>query len=442
MNLWTRRLIYLTFTVIFLVIVPFLIYYALGYRYNFTKRRLEKTGVIYIKSYPRHAEIYLNNELYYEKTPTQINRLLANNYQIKIIKDGYFPWSKTLPVFPQTTTFIEDVTLFKNQLKFVPLSLTEYQQLAASPDITKVILLEKRLSDNILHLYNLLNNEDKVVYQSPSKLAVDSWCPNSNKVIVKKNLDYLILNAESLTVTSFYDLFKRNFEQVKCDYYNDNIIYGLKDGYLYQLDLLAKKFTLLLNERVITFLPWRTQLIYLTSINNKYYLKSFFNQKSESILILPWSSHYQFYPSAGKEFALLDQDEAQAYLINPDDNQPLQRVLKNIIALKWYDKQMIYWNDFELLVYYPESNETILLERTSLPIQNAFWHPAYVYAFGQINNLLKIYELDSRDQRNIYELMSISDLTKDNIFINKKGDTLYLITTVDNQTGFYKIEIQ
>lgn len=442
MNLRTRRLIYLTFTIIFLVIAPFLIYYALGYRYNFTKKRLEKTGVIYIKSYPRHAEIYLNNKLYPEKTPTQINRLLANNYQIKIVKDGYFPWSKTLPVFPQATTFIEDATLFKNQLKSVPLSLAEYQQLAVSPDVTKAILLEKRLSDNVLHLYNLLNNEDTVVYQTPLKLTVDSWCPNSNKVIVKKNLDYLILNAESLAVTSFYDLFKRNFEQVKCDYYNDNIIYGLKDGYLYQLDLLAKKITLLLNERVINFLPWKTQLIYLTSINDKYYLKSFFNQKSESILILPWSNHYQFYPSAGKEFALLDQDEAQAYLINPDDSQPLHRILKNIISLKWYDKQMIYWNDFELLVYYPESNETILLERTSLPIQNAFWHPAYTYVFGQINNLLKIYELDSRDQRNIYELMSVSDLTKDNTFINKKGDTLYLITTVDNQSGFYKVEIQ
>lgn len=445
MNLRTRRIIYITFILIFFLIAPLLIFFALGYRYNFIKGRVEKTGVLFIKSYPKNADIYLNGKLSKNTTPTQISRLLANNYEIKIIKEGYFPWTKILPIYQQTTTFIEDVTLFKNKLDFKNLLLGNFTDLLVSPDSTKVVILKEDSQKSSILLFNLVNQKDKLLFQSTipkTNFTIDCWCNSSNKIIVKADYDYLIINAETANVTSLYELTARLFEQVKCDYFNDNFFYGLKNNYLYKIDLLGKKTTILSNERIIAFQPWQTKLLYIDTVKDKYTLKSRLNNEIKDILVLPSSRNYQFIFSDRDEFALLNQDEAIVYLINPIQEQPFKRMLTNVNNLKWYDKQLIYWNDFELWVYYPESDERILLERASNTIQNAFWHPAFVYVFGQINNVLKVYELDSRDRRNVHELLTLTKVTQDNIFVNKKGDKLYLITEVDGQKGFYSVKIQ
>ena len=44
------------------MIAPLLILYSLGYRYDFVKGSLEKIGVLFIKSYPKSANIFLNNK--------------------------------------------------------------------------------------------------------------------------------------------------------------------------------------------------------------------------------------------------------------------------------------------------------------------------------------------------------------------------------------------
>ncbi len=442
MNLKVRRIIYITFIIIFLVISPLLISYALGYKYNFVKGRIEKTGVLFIKSYPKNSQIYLNEELQKRTTPTQLNRLLANNYEIKIVKEGYIPWTKTLPIYPQSTTFIEDVSLFKNNLEFTALAHGQYENLSISPDKTKLILMAEDKLASSLDLYNLLNNKKQTFYQSNNKLAIDSWCNTNNKVIIKEKSDHLIINTQSLNVSYLYSLTSRYFEHIECDYFNDNLFYGLKSGWLYKIDLMNRKISLLLNEKVIAFKPWQTRLLFISTVDGKYTLKSFLNDEVEDILVLPASKNYQFIFSDRKELALLDKDESIAYIINPTDEQPFKRVLKNVHNLRWYDKQLVYWNNSELWAYYPESDERILLERASQPIQNAFWHSAFSYVLSQTENILKAYELDSRDKRNIHELMTLPEFTQDNIFINKKGDKLYLITEVDGERGFYEVEIQ
>ena len=442
MNLKVRRIIYSIFIAFFLIVSPLLIFYALGFRYNFSKTRIEKTGVLFIKSYPRDASIFLNDELYKRQTPTQINRILANDYKTRVEKEGYFPWTKTLTVYPQTTTFVEDVTLFKNQLDLEPLLNGNFSDLLVSPNLSKLVLLKDDNNLSSIILYSLINNKEKFLMESNSDLELDSWCRLNRKVVAKNKSDHLVINTDSGKVTSFYDLSGYNFEQIKCDYFNDNIFYGLRNNGFYKINLLEKETALLTDEKVVSFLPWQTKIIYISAKENKYTLKSYSDQEIQDILVLPISDSYKFVPSIKNEIALIDQAEGIVYVIDPFNEQPFKRVLKNVSDFKWYDKQLIYWNDFELWIYYPESDESVLLERASSLIQNAFWHSGFVYVFGQIDNVLKVYELDSRDQRNVYELLNLPEITDDNIFVNKKGDLLYLITEVDSVPGFYVTEIQ
>ena len=445
MDIRVRRVLFVIFSLIFLISAPALIFYAFGYRYNFTKGQLVKTGAMFIKSYPKDAGIYLDGKLLKNNTPAQLTHLLPNNYQIKIVKDGYWPWEKNLSVNSQSTTFIENVALFKKDFVWQNLSSGNFDALLLSPELDQMALRKNQNKLYQLALYNLNNNKEKILYQTDSakNLSLIAWCNSNKKFIAKQDTDWLIVNPENEQVNSLFSLTKRHFNEVKCDYYNDNLIYGLADKKLYQINLTEKTSQLLINEPVLAFLPWKTKLLYVTALTGKDVLKSYFNKEAQEILTLPLAQRYQFIPSQKESLALLNQDEATAYLLEPFAEQPVKGLLANVAALKWYnDEQLLYWNKFELFAYYPKSEEKILLERSMAPVLNAFWHPGLVYAFSQTTELLKIYELDSRDQRNIYDFLPLDPLTKDNLFINKKGDVMYLIANHDNQPGLYKIEIQ
>src|SRR3989344_8513986 len=94
MNQKARRWVMLSFLLFFLIVSPILILYSLGFKYNWQKNRLEKTGVFFIKSFPKNSEVYLDGQPIGKKTPTQITRLLAKNYQLEIKKKATGPGQK------------------------------------------------------------------------------------------------------------------------------------------------------------------------------------------------------------------------------------------------------------------------------------------------------------------------------------------------------------
>jgi len=439
MNLNKRRILYSFFIFLFFLIAPLLILYSLGYRYDFVKGSLEKIGVLFIKSYPKSANIFLNNKLQANKTPTQIVNLISNTYDVRIEKEGYHTWQKNLEVRPQETTFAEEVTLFKNNLEYINLLEGEYINILASLNYEKVALIKKDNLNEKLEIYKISENKSKEIFTG-NKLELIKCTQTNQKLIIKNNYDYLIINSETNNVISLFELTGYYFDELKPDYFNDNIYYGLNNNRLYKIDLLENKVTQISKEFILAFESWKTKLLYITSINNKYILKTYLNNESTELLVLPNSKNYKFIPSDKNLIALLDLDENILYLLEPDNNeQPFKNYIKNVNNLDWHNDYLVYYNNSEIWTYFPEHNHAILLERTVNNLTNAFWHPGLVNVFGIIDNTLKIYELDSRDRRNIFDLLN---LTNDNLFIDKKGDKLYLLTEHNNQKGFFKIEIQ
>ena len=114
MPLFLRRIIFYILLVVFLMAAPILIAYTAGYRWSFTQHRFLKTGALSIISTPDNATILINGTAYRTLTPALINDLLPGHYQIAVIRDGYHPWGKTLPIESERTTFATAITLFKN----------------------------------------------------------------------------------------------------------------------------------------------------------------------------------------------------------------------------------------------------------------------------------------------------------------------------------------
>jgi len=84
---------------LFLIIVTIIVVlYGKGYRFGQTEGKpgLSGTGLLVATSQPNGAQIFVNNHLT-SATNNTIN-LAPGEYDVKIVKDGYFPWNKKIKI--------------------------------------------------------------------------------------------------------------------------------------------------------------------------------------------------------------------------------------------------------------------------------------------------------------------------------------------------------
>ena len=72
---YQKRLIWIIFVVIFFILLPILFSQALGYKYNWQKHKLEATGILFIKTYPRDVDVILDGKILDNKTPFKQSKI-------------------------------------------------------------------------------------------------------------------------------------------------------------------------------------------------------------------------------------------------------------------------------------------------------------------------------------------------------------------------------
>jgi len=107
---------------IFLLGLPFILSYALGYKFNPRTLKFTQTGLISIKTQPQGAHIYLDSKLLNEKTPATLSELLPGTYSIKLESENYYSWEMQVDVHPRRITRIEKVILFPKRLNIKQLN--------------------------------------------------------------------------------------------------------------------------------------------------------------------------------------------------------------------------------------------------------------------------------------------------------------------------------
>jgi hypothetical protein len=89
----------------FLVVTPFIVLYARGFKIDWQNRSFVKTGAMVVRTEPEKAQIYLNDELSTSVTPTNLRFLLPGDYSIRLEKENYQSWTKRLSVRSQIVTW-------------------------------------------------------------------------------------------------------------------------------------------------------------------------------------------------------------------------------------------------------------------------------------------------------------------------------------------------
>lgn len=369
MTLKTRRIVYISLIIFFLIATPLVLSYSLGYGFDWQKKKLVLTGGFYFKSYPSGAKIYVNDKAN-NKTPRLISRLLPRNYNIKILKDGFHSWEKQLTIESRIVTEARNIFLV--------------------PEKPVMNLAEANLSlDFSINSYFLIPAEAKRLEQANATvkniLMADSFVFSNDKIFYLQPSDYILYKTdvsgsskEQVSLNSLPpDIYKIGVSPAQ------NFIFALsKSSRLYLLNPDEKIFKLIeIGVKNAEFAPDKKKLLYYTD-------SELWVIYLEKILIQPYKE------TGEKELITRFAEKIKSAIWYPEDNEHIIFAVGNAIKITelddrdkrntidlllakslnsdtWSNPQMFYSVKKELLYFIDNNKLYSVLLKTPQPLISA-----------------------------------------------------------------------
>lgn len=336
-----------------------------------------------MKSEPTGATIYLNGKPRKETTPARITNLLPDDYTIRVEKENFYPWQKTLPVQSRLTNFAENILLFEKNLPGQVVE-TSSDLFNLSPNKQKIVYLDRNDTGNEAWLFTLKNSQKKLIYRSSEKtsnIVNFEWSNDSQKIIITMTFDktagnnkYVLLNTQTDEVLVYQKLsdFYFTFRGVPLNIADASRLpdLSLAVGSSGMIALLDKKT--------------KNLSVFDSSLSNIV----FNNTKTDKVA---WS---------------------------PDG------------------RKLLYLADFEIWIYDFSSSKQTLVSRYGQEIKKIDWVNENYIVF-LLGNTVKVVELDERDQRNVVDLLILEKI--DNFFIDGAKQKVYFYSVIGNQKGVFEL---
>ncbi|MFA5248643.1 MAG: PEGA domain-containing protein [Patescibacteria group bacterium] len=450
MNTVKRKILFVIFIIAFFIISPIVIFYASGYKLDWKNPLsfyfIQKTGMLIIASDPAEAEIFLNEKKQKNfspdlkifkggetiKTPAKIKNLLPGSYDLRVERPGYWPWERRIKIFSEQITHVLDVRLFRHSLPTLSI-LTNDTEIKVSPNDKKMILLP---SGDIFEIKN-----EAVSKTSSSSQASATWSPDSGKIIFPEEIANLKSPEKNISLKK---ILGEDFSLAKWGKSNEEIIY-LHNNKLSRLNLATQAAqVLLIEEKILDFLPGKNQIAALSTAGTAVKLKIFSPDKETAgkEISLPFSENYLFINEEGKFLNILDKSHSLLYLIDPATGQ-IKETLKNCKYAAWFnDDTLFYANDFEIWALNLTQNTKRLLTRVSEnPITSILATKTDNYLLYFTNKTINILTWDKGEEKiQPTELLRLEKISSP-IFAADSG-IIYFLSQIDNQQGLYKLAIR
>jgi len=189
-----KRILLFIISIVFIIAGTFFaIKWGRGYRLDFKNGQLKGTGLLVANSFPTGAQVYIDGKLT-TATDDTLN-LPPGEYRVKIQKDGFLPWEKSLKLEEELVTQT-NARLFPAVPELKPLTFSGALNPIPSPDGNKIIYTVASASaqaKNGLWLQELANRPLNLS-RGPRQLATTSpsfpfekaqlvWSPDSSQVL-------------------------------------------------------------------------------------------------------------------------------------------------------------------------------------------------------------------------------------------------------------------
>jgi len=420
-----RTILFILVAILFLVLVPIIIGYSQGYRFDFEKKAIVQTGGIYLKVYPAQAKVYIDDKF---KGQTRminddilIQNLLPKKHKIKVEKDGYFAWEKELEVEKKMVTDAKNIILFPNNLKFnqIDSDVKNFYELSDG----SFLILKK----DSIYLLNTQEEIKKLTVISPlleslEIINVFSFPENSNLILKftdnKTKIYYYLFNFKKIeTSPQLLNFLDENSKNFFFDYKNNDIFYYQDKNKLKKINLTAiKELPETIVENILTYTLFKNYIYYLTEdgIIESLDLES---QKTSPIL----DKKIEINKEADYQISKINDDifiknNDCLYLLKENELEKFLNSVKTAILSPDEKKLLIITNnEFWLFIqreiqvpFLATPQQKLFLSRFSQEVKNPLWIQDDYFLFT-LGDKIKISEIDTRSKLNIIDLAEFKE---------------------------------
>lgn len=429
----------------FMLVAIILVFMAAGYRYNTKSGEVQRTGMIYLKSDPRTAQVYLNDELKSVKTPTRLLYLIPQNYQVKLTKTGYLDWEKNIIVKSEEVSSFDRIILFlkDRERKLLQKDVSSY---LLAPNKRYLTWIDK--SKKKIYFLDIKTNHQRPLYSSSNTLKLSAWSNNSLKILIKDHgKGDVVLDTRNPSATNFVTKnTMMNFSQLTWNPANNNYLFGFSKNTIYQIDLL-KNTSKAIRSNVALFTCSNYEIFYLyTKKDIERFVKSDFQGKNPQFLTPPLTfSIKNIFVSKNGRIAVIDQ-ENNLYLKNNSENS-LLKIKDIVLSASWGrgtgiienlfgEEKLVYFGLNEIGGYFQKRDPRFqdetnnFITRLSKQIQKVLWYDDFEHIAYLAGNSVHIVELDGGNDTVLSDKVKDFDLINDGktlLVLNDKGLNLIKI---------------
>ncbi|MBI2049713.1 PEGA domain-containing protein [Candidatus Roizmanbacteria bacterium] len=205
-------IIYLSTFLLLILITVLLIFYGKGYIFDFQKGKIEISvnGLLAATSQPDGAGIYINDHL--TSATNNTISLSPGEYDVKIVKEGYFPWRKKIKIEKEVVSSVYAL-LFPTAPRLESITDTGVSNPTLDPSRTKLAYTVSSFDSvrkNGVYILDMSLRPILTLQSSSSQIADDtldafskallSWSPDAEELLATISGQ---LNATYLLKTNF-----------------------------------------------------------------------------------------------------------------------------------------------------------------------------------------------------------------------------------------------
>jgi WD40 repeat protein len=439
MNKKVRNILFFTLVAIFLIAAPFFILHSQGYRIDFENKKLTQTGALFFKIEPGRSEVLISKDKL-KKTSflfhsALIENLVPKKYNIEVLKEGYFSWSKELEVKAKTVTESKGIVLIPKNPE-ITIASKGTQQIWELPDKRNYILLdEERENSWALKTYDIEKRLKTYLvketdFDSTEAQFLDLKVSSNGKKIVLKvgvheQIRYYLLEIDNPLEPVLLTFFNSDITKIAFDPSNDEYIIYTKNNILFKYDTEKQQYFPILNKEnqfipnIVSYEIVHNDIYFLNSSGILTKTNSSFNsfeELNEEELLIKKETPYSI--KIFNDFIFVVENK-KAFLLNKE-KKAFEVFFDGLEYLKPspdYTK-LAYGSTHEMWFMYlqeayegskknPRDKE--FLVRTSKDIKGLTWLNSSYIAYNE-NETIKITETDTRDKLNIVEIAQIENL--------------------------------
>lgn len=179
---WRIALSQLAIAAVMFVLGFVIVFYAQGLRFNLKNFKITKTGLVFLATNQKSAEVYINNKLISTKLPATAT-LLPGYYQVEIKKPGYKTWGSRVFIEEELVSDFRDIILFRENIETFELNDENKIKLLNTPIDLLAVNAESELNFNGYEIW--VGNTLVTRLSEPIERAI--WYPDLNHIIYERS---------------------------------------------------------------------------------------------------------------------------------------------------------------------------------------------------------------------------------------------------------------